>query len=172
MDESSDSPEAFLNKYKKLRNAQRWYQLSQMRFTLNDIVSYYKQGDKKYFYKGLLSVFFPRFLRKFFRNYLLYVEELFNSKKGEAMVCPYGEYYLKEYQRKEWYEGYAELPFGELKVRVPVDYHAFLTHVYGDYMKLPPKERQVSHHYHYFLNMDRGMTIDEVREELKKKRRG
>ena len=170
LDESSDSLEEFLKKYKKLRNAQRWYQLSQMRFTLRDVVLYFKQGDRKYFYKGLLSIFFPRFMRKMFRHHLLMVEKSFWGQHGQHLVCPYGEYYKKEYQEKRWYDGYAELPFGRLKVKVPVDYKAFLTHVYGDYMRLPPKEKQVSHHYHYYLNMDKGMSIDEVRKELGKRK--
>ena len=33
-------------------------------------------------------------------------------------------------------------------------------------MKLPPKDKQVSHHYHYYLNLEKGMTIDEIRKEL------
>lgn len=171
LDESCDTLEAFLKKYKKLRNSQRWYQLSQMKFSLTDIISYFRQGDKKYFYKGLLSVLFPGFTSSFFRNHLISIEDSFKGQKGDVMVCPYGEYYKKEYQKKSWYDGYKELPFGNLTVRVPVDYDAFLKHVYGDYMMLPPKEKQVSHHYHYYLNMDRGMTIDEVRKELKEKDR-
>lgn len=167
LDESNDSLEVFLKKYKKLRNIQRMYQLSQMKFTIGDIISYYKQGDKKYFYKGILSVFFPRFLRGLLRKRLLKVESLFKGQHGEKMVCPFGEYFQKEYQEKEWFEGYTEMSFGELLVRVPRDYDAFLKHVYGDYMKMPPKEKQVSHHYHYYLDLEKGMTLEEVKLTMK-----
>jgi lipopolysaccharide cholinephosphotransferase len=38
--------------------------------------------------------------------------------------------------------------FEGLEVKVPADYHRYLTHIFGDYMKLPPKEKQMGHHYH------------------------
>ena len=79
LDESNDSQEVFLKKYMRLRNAQRWYQLSQMKFKISDILSYYKQGDMKYFYKGLLSWIFPRFACHFFKKHLIAVEESFNG---------------------------------------------------------------------------------------------
>lgn len=170
LDETDDDLDTFLSKYMKLRNAQRKYQLCQMRFDVKDIIKYYRLGDKKYFYKGILSWFFPRILKSHYRKHLLDCESLFIGKEGTGhhMVCPYGEYFKKEYQEKSWYDDYALLPFGSLQVRVPKDYDAFLKHVYGDYMKLPPKEKQVSHHYHYFLDLDKGLTLDEVKEFMKK----
>lgn len=168
LDECSDTLEEFHTKYMKLRNAQRMYQLSQMRFNISDIINYYRQGDKKYFYKGLLSIFFPLFMKEYYRKYLLKCENLFKGQKGNKMVCSYGEYFKKEYQEKSWYEDYALLPFGNLNVRVPANYEAFLKHVYGNYMKLPPLEKRVSHHYHYFLDLDKGISIEEVRKIIKK----
>ncbi len=38
--------------------------------------------------------------------------------------------------------------FEGLEVKVPSDYHRYLTHIFGDYMKLPPIEKQMGHHYH------------------------
>ena len=166
LDESNDTLDVFLRKYRRLRNAQRWYQLSQMRFSLHDVFSYLRQGDRKYFVKGVLSFFFPRFTAQWFRRYLLKVEDCFKGQKGDHIVCPYGEYYAKEYQKKEWYEKYSELPFEHLSVRMPADYDAFLRHVYGDYMKLPPKEKQISHHYHYFLDMNQGITLEDAKRKI------
>ena len=36
-------------------------------------------------------------------------------------------------------------PFEDLEVNVPANNHEFLTKVYGDYMKIPPKEQQINH---------------------------
>ena len=58
------------------------------------------------------------------------------------------------------------MPFSDFSVKVPIGYHEYLTNVYGNYMQYPPKKKQISHHYHFYLNMDRGMTIEEVKEEL------
>ena len=43
------------------------------------------------------------------------------------------------------------------------DYDAYLSKLYGNYMQLPPKEKQVSHHYHYFADMSRRWSLDELR---------
>ena len=60
------------------------------------------------------------------------VESVFNSKKNRY--------------RREWMESAVELPFENRTFKVPVGYHEVLTAVYGDYMKLPPAEQQVTHH--------------------------
>ncbi len=38
--------------------------------------------------------------------------------------------------------------FEGLDVKVPADYDRYLRHIFGNYMKWPPKEKQVGHHYH------------------------
>ena len=130
----------------------------------------YKVKNMNFFYKGLLSFLFPRFLSNHFRLQFLKVEESFMNQKGDHVVCSCGEYFKKEYFEKRWFEGWEELPFEGLIVRVPKMYDAYLTFVFGDYMKLPPKEKQVSHHYHYFLDLDKGMDIKEVKAILSKDR--
>ena len=35
--------------------------------------------------------------------------------------------------------------FEDIKIKVPVGYDAILTRNYGDYMKLPPKEKRINH---------------------------
>ena len=166
LDESDDSLDLFLKKYMKLRNAQRFYQLSQMDVTLKDFILYFKT-DRKLFYKCLMSFFVPGLLTAHFRRYIIKCESAFFNKKGNFLVSPFGEYFEKEYFNKLWFDGYKEFPFGDLKVRLPKEYDSYLTYVFGDYMKLPPIEKQVSHHYHYFLDMDKGITIGEVRALMK-----
>ena len=165
LDESDDSIESFMNKYMRLRYAQRFYQLSQMRFSLKDVLLYYKT-NKRMFHKGLLSYFIPGLLSPYFRKCIQKCEASFKDKHGNYLVCPFGEYFKKEYFLKSWFEGYETFMFGDLKVRLPKDYDSYLSYVFGDYMKLPPLDKQVSHHYHYYLNMDKGMTLDDVCQAL------
>jgi len=40
----------------------------------------------------------------------------------------------------------SSLPFENTVAPVPHNYHQLLTNIYGDYMQLPPVEKQVSHH--------------------------
>ncbi len=48
--------------------------------------------------------------------------------------------------KKAWFENFVELDFENYKFKVPCGYHEILTQMYGDYMELPPKEQQVTHH--------------------------
>ena len=47
---------------------------------------------------------------------------------------------------KSLFENAVKHPFEQGEFWVPGDYDQYLTIEYGDYMKLPPKEKQVSNH--------------------------
>ena len=56
---------------------------------------------------------------------------------------------------KELYEGQCELEFEGVMFSVPQGYKTILTKFYGDYMKLPPKEKQVfTHGYDAYIKED------------------
>ncbi len=66
-----------------------------------------------------------------------------------TLVGPYlTMYFNKEALPKEVFGDGVLTTFEGLSVKVPADYDKYLRHIYGDYMKLPPKEKQVGHHYH------------------------
>lgn len=48
--------------------------------------------------------------------------------------------------QKSCYESYKLMSFEGHMLKAPVGYDTVLTKMYGDYMKLPPKEKQVTHH--------------------------
>lgn len=66
---------------------------------------------------------------------------------------------------KNLFEEYTELYFDGIKVMVIKDYDTYLTILFRNYMKLPPIEKQVCHHHHFFLDMNRGYTINELKEK-------
>lgn len=45
----------------------------------------------------------------------------------------------------EYFAETTELPFEDTTIRVPIGYKEFLTMEFGDYMKLPPEDKRVSH---------------------------
>ncbi len=45
--------------------------------------------------------------------------------------------------------------FEEIEVMLPQDYDTYLKTLYGDYMKLPPKEQRVPHHYCTIIDPDK-----------------
>ena len=47
---------------------------------------------------------------------------------------------------KKIFDSFVELTFEKKKYPAPIGYNEWLTAFYGDYMKLPPKEKQVSEH--------------------------
>ncbi|RKM54471.1 LicD family protein [Butyrivibrio sp. X503] len=63
--------------------------------------------------------------------------------KGTVSEPDYG---MGEIMPSEWMEEITEAVFENYKFKVPVHYDDILKQLYGDYMKLPPKEMQVSHH--------------------------
>lgn len=56
--------------------------------------------------------------------------------------------YNRENQRykKEWFAKSVLMDFEGKKFKAPIGYDEILIQTYGDYMKLPPKEEQVTHH--------------------------
>jgi lipopolysaccharide cholinephosphotransferase len=91
-----------------------------------------------------------------------------NVSEGKRLVSFASYIYGLETYEKEWFAEYTELPFADFKIRVPINYDAYLKSVYGDYMKLPPKEKQKPAHGGYYINLSEGLTIDEVRKRIRK----
>lgn len=54
-------------------------------------------------------------------------------------------YYYVEME-KEWDDEVVEVPFEDTRFFIPAGWEHFLKQVYGDYMKLPPKEKQIPEH--------------------------
>lgn len=48
--------------------------------------------------------------------------------------------------------------FEDMKIYGIEHFDSYLTHIYGDWRKLPPKEKQVSHHDYLSLNLDKSYT--------------
>ena len=57
-----------------------------------------------------------------------------------------GSYKKKDIFPKEWLSDGIELEFEGRKFCAPSQYDKYLKQLYGDYMKLPPKEKQITHH--------------------------
>ena len=54
------------------------------------------------------------------------------------------------YERK-LFEDFTMVEFEGERFRAPSGYDAFLKHIYGDYMKLPPEQNQKPHHGYYVI---------------------
>jgi lipopolysaccharide cholinephosphotransferase len=85
--------------------------------------------------------------------------------KGDSLVSFDGLYREKEVFKKEWFNNVTRFSFEDFEINVPSGYHEILTQLYGDYMKLPPQKKQVSHHSHYFLDLNHRWTLEEIKKK-------
>ncbi len=69
----------------------------------------------------------------------------FNNNETVYLSCMAGKYtYDREMIKRSYIGTPIKMKFGDREMYVPEDYDSYLRHVYGDYMKLPPKEEQVA----------------------------
>ena len=75
-------------------------------------------------------------------------EKLFRSVTSGSRIANHcGAWGKKEIVPADWYGEGTTLAFEGIPVTVPAQYDKWLTHVYGDYMQLPPEEKRKSHHF-------------------------
>ena len=60
--------------------------------------------------------------------------------------CVSGSYREREIMRTETFVNYTTLSFENREFDVISDYHEYLRQHYGDYMKLPPVDKRITHH--------------------------
>ena len=72
---------------------------------------------------------------------------------GITELCS-GPGYMKNWYPKSAFEKVVFVPFEETKLPIPVGYDAYLRIAFGDYMKLPPQEKQVASHDVIFMDLD------------------
>ncbi|NLZ75911.1 MAG: LicD family protein [Erysipelotrichia bacterium] len=77
------------------------------------------------------------------------IEKIYiNNKKenAEFAMCVCGVYEEKEIMSKKIYDEYMDIEFEGKNYMIFTKYDEYLRQMFGDYMKLPPKEKQKPHH--------------------------
>lgn len=128
----------------------------------SDILQVLRRGEvlKTLWYSMQATMF--KWCRPFLKYSLKKYESSLSS--GKAVVCYTGGYRSKEYFSPELFSDVVNGKFEGYVVNLPIGYHEYLHRLYGDYMQLPPEEKRQSHHSHYYFNLDRRVTIEEIRE--------
>lgn len=138
-----------------------------MQHTGGQFIQLLKQCQFRQFFNYLKDTFYHRpHYKKYLKAYNDCLEDIQHAS-GEALVSFDGLYREKEVFQKDWFNDVIQMSFEDLDIMVPNGYHEILTQLYGDYMKVPPVEKQVSHHNHYFLDLTRRWTIGEIRDYKK-----
>lgn len=97
-----------------------------------------------------------RFLMPVKKNYLLEKIEslLTKSKKGDYIGNIYGRWKRKEVFKSDIYNSTCSYSFEGVYFKGVKDYHAYLTQMYGDYMKLPPEDKRTPHVDNVYIRND------------------
>ena len=119
--------------------------LSLILMTLRIIKGFYVPNKKKTIVRRLaelLSVIrYPTI-----RGALLAREKWMKALPESNTYANYGSEWWWHLPKEYFGEG-EYLEFEGIRVRAPKDFDKCLTHIYGDYMKLPPEEERVAHHF-------------------------
>lgn len=65
-----------------------------------------------------------------------------------------GPYYMKKQYPREAFDKAIWVDFEDVKMPIPQGYDVYLRTAFGDYMKLPPKEKQKPHHDAIFIDLN------------------
>lgn len=135
--------------YKKAKKA-----FNSTRFKRNLLIAaqwkkFFKSKTHSWYYEPFRFAFFilSRLVNKkrlFDKIQKKYKKIDFNGANFVAAVG--GAYREKEILPKEVFTDYIDLPFEEYSFKAITAYDTYLSSIYGDYMKLPPEEKRVSHH--------------------------
>ena len=143
----------------------------------------YQRANQKYSLVNFLENIKHKHLRGLLRNIKWawstrnvdkYKQELdefqstLNQPGGKRLVNFASYVYGLETYEKDWFAGHIEMPFADFKIRVPKGYDEYLKMIFKDYMQLPPEEKRHPTHGCYYINLREGLTIDEVRERIRK----
>ena len=77
-----------------------------------------------------------------------------NNSNSKEVCCFLTPYYEKDIYPREWFGKGTKTTFENLEVTIPEKYDLYLKHIYGNYMQLPPINKQISHHDVIYSNLD------------------
>lgn len=122
-----------LNKYKKTMDLTcniNHKKKSKINLFLRKIIYYCSSIKLSNYYARRID----SFCQKYYNN---------NTKEQATIVGGYG---IKEIMDKSIYNKYKKIEFENHYFQSIYNYDFYLKKLYGDYMKLPPKEKRISHH--------------------------
>ena len=120
---------------------------------------FYEEKIKENFFKHIAKKIFSDMLyrKKSLREIQDKKEKMYKKYKytdSEKIISYCGMYGKKEIMPKKYFGEGKKVFFEGMEVIAPQEYDLYLKQFYGDYMKLPPKEQQVTHHYNEIIDLE------------------
>ena len=91
-------------------------------------------------------LWWPLDIAHFRRKYTDWIVHRIPFAKSALAGNLFGTSPKREAMPREWFEEYTELPFEDIKVRVPKEYDKYLTTLYHDWRAFPPEDKRVGRH--------------------------
>lgn len=168
LDFFNGSANDFLKYFKRIKRLRQLSLLSLANFSFNTLKGSILSGNKKRIGMSLFCLFVPHSINKYVKRKI----KIFDTKcgkvnEGENIVSFYGSYGIKEFFKKEWFDGSILHAFSGVLVKLPIGYDSYLKQCYGDYMQLPPVEKRIYEHSHYYVNLKERISLEEARKRVK-----
>lgn len=132
---------------------------------------FFKSKTHAWYYEPARFVMFvlSRFInpRKIFARVLKRYRDI-DFDASEYVGAVGGSYREKEILPRELYKEYVELPFEDKSFMAICGYDGYMKSIYGDYMRLPPEEKRVSHHTFTAYYKDSGESAADGESSLSK----
>lgn len=167
LDKFNYSFEDYCKKYQRYYQIKRKFELSKSCYSITEMVDNIVNNKKGALLDGVLSIMYPYSKSEKYRREYIAIEQMFNDGDGRFIVSPTGAYGTREFFQSSWFEETIQMDFANLKVNIPKEYDKYLTVMYGDYMKLPPIEKRITHHAHFYVNLLSKKDFAEILRDLK-----
>ena len=138
-------------------------------YSFSDLKRMLITGDFLNLFRSVLKIsFYRKMNRKYLVEFIRFEKQLNNNESGNYLVVFGGSYGVKEIYKREWFLDVTEVDFSGVKVKIPIGYHEYLSHLYGNnYMEMPTKENQCTCHNHYFVDYECRLTFNEIKKRKK-----
>lgn len=137
------------------------YQKSLKTYSFGDYLQMIRQGDFYGFAKNLAFQMFYKPRREHYYNRWKTADSYLGADET-CLKCVNLTQYPGKVFKREWFDDCIDMPFADFTIKVPRAYDEYLTLIYGDYMQLPPIEKRVSDHKHYFIDFTKRLSIEEI----------
>jgi lipopolysaccharide cholinephosphotransferase len=162
LEDCPDNPTEMIEVKEKLNNVFFQYFRSLEVWTISDLWHNYRSSKYMFKYAYETKFKFAPHKKKFHKRVLTLLEKL-KSFKGDSYYFNSTDVYAECLVfKKEWFENAIDVPFENIKIKIPGSYDEYLKFLYGDYMQLPPPQERTSHHSRHFVCLEKWMSIDRV----------
>ena len=155
--------------YNRFRRWQVVSHFSRSYFCKSQYIKWIKKGKILELLLAVSTSVFRVFFQRISLNKIERIIRKYSFDESEYVVFYEGRVYgMKNVIKKEWIQDTIFVPFENVQARIPKYYHEYLTQLYGDYMTPPPVEKRDDRHVIDFLDLNRRVSIEEVKEKLYK----